>query len=85
MGPTLFSFGKGETKYSLKLLPFGGACQMLSKEFPGEEETVNDIEKSFESKSVWSRMAIIFAGPFFNIVLTIMPMSFSADRKLDFG
>ena len=39
MGPTLFSFGKGETKYSLKLLPFGGACQMLSKDFPGEEDT----------------------------------------------
>ena len=72
MGPTLFSFGKGETKYSLKLLPFGGACQMLSKEFPGEEETVNDIEKSFESKSVWSRMAIIFAGPFFNFVLAFV-------------
>ena len=72
MGPTIFSFGKGETKYSLKLLPFGGACQMLSKEFPGEEETVNDIEKSFESKSVWSRMAIIFAGPFFNFVLAFV-------------
>lgn len=72
MGPTLFSFDKGDTKYSLKLLPFGGACQMLSKEFPGEEETVMDVEKSFESKSVWSRMAIIFAGPFFNFVLAFV-------------
>ena len=72
MGPTLFSFGKGETKYSLKLLPFGGACQMLSKDFPGEEDTVMDVEKSFESKSVWSRMAIIFAGPVFNFVLAFV-------------
>ena len=69
MGPTLFSFGKGETKYSLKLLPFGGACQMLNKELAGEEDTVMDMEKSFESKSVWSRMAIIFAGPMFNFIL----------------
>ena len=72
MGPTIFSFDKGETKYSLKILPFGGACQMLSKEFPGEEDTVMDVEKSFESKSVWSRMAIIFAGPFFNFALAFV-------------
>lgn len=72
MGPTLFSFGKGETKYSLKLLPFGGACQMLNKELAGEEDTVMDMEKSFESKSVWSRMAIIFAGPLFNFVLAFV-------------
>ena len=72
MGPTLFSFGKGETKYSLKLLPFGGACQMLSKELAGEEDTVMDMERSFESKSVWSRIAIIFAGPMFNFVLAFV-------------
>ncbi|MBQ2745453.1 MAG: RIP metalloprotease RseP [Lachnospiraceae bacterium] len=72
MGPTLFSFGKGETKYSLKLLPFGGACQMLNKELAGEEDSEMDMEKSFESKSVWSRMAIIFAGPLFNFVLAFL-------------
>lgn len=32
MGPTLFHFQKGETKYSLKLLPIGGACM-----FEGED------------------------------------------------
>ena len=72
MGPTLFSFDKGDTKYSLKLLPLGGACQMLSKELIGEEDTVMDMEKSFESKSVWSRMAVIFAGPFFNFALAFV-------------
>ena len=28
MGPRLFSFVKGETRYSLKLLPLGGSCMM---------------------------------------------------------
>lgn len=28
LGPTLFGIQKGETKYSIKLLPFGGACMM---------------------------------------------------------
>lgn len=72
LGPTIFSFGKGETKYSLKALPFGGACQMLNKELAGEEESEMDMERSFESKSVWSRMAIIFAGPLFNIILAFI-------------
>lgn len=73
MGPTIFSFGKGETKYSLKLLPFGGACQMLNKEMVGEE-TVSEYDstRTFESKSVWSRMAIIFAGPLFNFILAFV-------------
>ena len=31
MGPRLLSTVKGETRYSLKLLPFGGSCAMLGK------------------------------------------------------
>lgn len=43
MGPTLFSFKKGGIKYSLKLLPIGGACMfdgedgMVAQEDAGEE------------------------------------------------
>ena len=32
-GPKLIHFKKGETEYSLKLLPFGGACIMLGEAF----------------------------------------------------
>lgn len=63
MGPRIFSFDKGGTKYSLKILPFGGSCAML-----GEDEDVV-VEGSFNSKSVWARMAVVFAGPFFNFIL----------------
>lgn len=68
-GPRLFSFEKGGTKYSLKLLFFGGSCQMLSEDFFEEEEVEKDQEHSFECKSVWARIAVVFAGPFFNFVL----------------
>lgn len=63
MGPRLFSFKKGETKYSIKLFPFGGSCMMM-----GEDEDMDD-EGAFNNKSVWARMAVIFAGPFFNFLL----------------
>ena len=54
------------TIYSWKLLPFGGSCMML-----GEEEDVDD-EHSFSRQSVWARMAIIVAGPFFNFILAFI-------------
>lgn len=54
------------TVYSWKILPFGGSCMML-----GEEEAM-DSEKSFSKKSVYARMAIIFAGPFFNFILAFL-------------
>lgn len=78
MGPALFKFGKKETVYSLRLFPFGGYCQMLGYEDESEDE--NDKDRSFSSKSVWSRMSITLAGPIFNfllaIVLTMIVMSF---------
>ena len=63
LGPTIFGKQIGETKFSLKLLPFGGACMM------GEDEVDDMSEGSFNSKSVWARMSVIVAGPVFNLIL----------------
>lgn len=65
MGPTIIGKQIGETKYCLKLLPLGGSCMM------GEDD--DDIsEGSFNSKSVWARISVIFAGPFFNFILAFI-------------
>ena len=66
MGPRLLSFEAGGTRYSWKLLPFGGSCMMLGED--GEEEE----EGSFGSKSVWARMSVIAAGPIFNFLLAFI-------------
>lgn len=71
MGPTLFSFRKGETKYSLNLLPLGGACMFDGEDGLEAKEGVQD-EHSFPAANVWSRIATIFAGPFFNFLLAYM-------------
>ena len=63
LGPTIFGKQFGETKFSLKLLPFGGACMM------GEDDVEDMSEGSFNSKSVWARMSVIVAGPVFNLIL----------------
>lgn len=57
---------KGHTWYSLKIFPFGGSCIML-----GEEEAA-DSPNSFNNKSVYARMAVVFAGPLFNFVLAFL-------------
>lgn len=49
-GPRLFSFDKGETKYSFKVIPFGGACQMLNKDMISEEEMKKDKISDEEDK-----------------------------------
>ena len=63
MGPRLCSWQRGETRYSLKILPFGGSCMML-----GEDEKDAD-PKAFNNKSVWARISVVFAGPAFNFIL----------------
>ena len=66
MGPKLFSFKKGGTQYSLRLLPIGGFVQMV-----GEDEE-NYAPDSFMQKKVWQRIAVIFAGPFMNFVTAVI-------------
>lgn len=65
MGPKLFSIKK-DTEYSIRLLPLGGFVSM-----EGEDEDSKD-PRSFGQKSILQRASIIFAGPFFNIILTII-------------
>ena len=63
LGPTLVGKKIGGTLFSLKLLPFGGACMM------GEDDADDQSEGSFNSKSVWARISVIAAGPVFNLIL----------------
>lgn len=66
MGPRLASFVKGGTRYSFKILPFGGSCMML-----GEDENEAD-EHAFNNKSVLRRVSVIAAGPVFNFLLAFL-------------
>lgn len=69
--PYIFSKQKGDTTYSIGLIPLGGFVKMKG-ENPEEESTGSDDE--FMAKSVGQRAAVIFAGPFMNYVLAIFLM-----------
>lgn len=76
MGPALVQFTKGETKYVLRILPLGGACLfegedgVYSSQEDGKEK--KKTEGSFAEANVWARIATVFAGPFFNIILAFL-------------
>lgn len=80
MGPTIWKKQKGETLYSIKLLPIGGACVFDGMDPVAEEKDDYD-ERSFLHAPVWRRIATLFAGPFANFliayILAVILVSFS--------
>lgn len=66
MGPKLFSIQKGETVYSVRLIPLGGFVRM-----EGEEEASDD-ERAYNKKPILSRAAVAFAGPLMNLLVALI-------------
>lgn len=71
MGPNLISVKKGDTKYSLKLFPIGGACMFEGEDGLNEKEG-EPSEGSFNKAGVWGRISTVAAGPIFNFILAFI-------------
>lgn len=71
MGPTLCSFHKKGTKYSLKLFPIGGACMFEGEDGLAEKDG-EPGEGSFLKAGVWGRISTVVAGPLFNLLLAFI-------------
>ncbi|HKM04700.1 MAG TPA: RIP metalloprotease RseP [Lachnospiraceae bacterium] len=73
MGPALFKFTKGGTKYVLRLLPIGGACMFEGDD--GLYEKKGDKGEqigAFPNAKVGARIATVIAGPLFNFILAFI-------------
>lgn len=62
-------FGKDQTEFVVAALPLGGYVKMLD----ARETEVNPEEehREFTRQSVWTRIAIVAAGPIFNFIFAI--------------
>ncbi|GAW94313.1 RIP metalloprotease RseP [Calderihabitans maritimus] len=67
MGPVIFATQKDGTQYSLRAFPIGGFVRMA-----GMDPEEADHPEGFNRKSVGQRMAVIFAGPFMNFLLSLL-------------
>lgn len=63
MGPAIFKKQKGETLYSVRLLPIGGYCSMEG------EDGGSDHERAFCNQKLWKRFLVVVAGAVLNVLL----------------
>lgn len=63
MGPKLVGWGKGETKYAIRVLPIGGYVSMEG------EDTDSPDPRAFNRKRVWQRLLVVLSGATMNLIL----------------
>ncbi len=73
-GRRLVGFRRGETEYVISAFPLGGYVKMIGGEGEetGERLTPDELRRSFMAQPVWKRIAIVFAGPAFNIFMAVL-------------
>lgn len=73
-GKKLVGWKVGETEYLISALPLGGYVKMIGEngDEEGEELSEADKARSFSNQPVYKRLAIVFAGPLFNIILALV-------------
>jgi len=87
--PRIFSFKKGDVKYSLNWIPLGGFVKIKGES--GDED--KDDKHSFANQAAWKKSIILCAGVFMNFVLAIvlftigfsigLPQAIDQDTNLD--
>lgn len=76
MGKRLWFKKKGDTEYSIRAVPLGGYVSLAGEEV--EDNKKIPKEKKLQSKKVWQRFLIMFAGAGFNFVLALVLLFISA-------
>lgn len=69
MGPLLFHTTRGETEYSVRLLPLGGFCKL-----EGEDEA-SDEPKAYNNQPERKKIAILLAGVTMNILIALLAVT----------
>jgi regulator of sigma E protease len=62
--------GRDGTEYVIAAIPLGGYVKMLDER--EGEVSESDLGLAFNRKSVWARIAIVSAGPVFNLIFTLL-------------
>ena len=71
MGPRIITAAKTEKGFIVKFF-----CS---------QKTMDELEDSFNSKGVWARFSIVFAGPFFNFILAfVLAIIILANSGIDY-
>jgi regulator of sigma E protease len=75
--PKIFSWIRGETKYSINLIPFGGYVKIFGENPDDESISGVDSARSFVNVSKWKQVAVLIAGIAFNVIFAWILLSVS--------
>ncbi len=70
--PLWRKIGKDGTEYVLAMIPLGGYVKMLDERI--DDVKPEDKDKTFNSKSVYQRIAIVAAGPLANFIFALFAL-----------
>jgi regulator of sigma E protease len=70
--PRLFGIKRGETLYSINLLPIGGFVRMPGENGETTDEAGTYDPRSFAAKSAGKRAAVLLAGVTMNLILAVV-------------
>lgn len=85
MGPRLAHFHKGETDYSIRLLPIGGFCSMPGEDGQDEEGNPCTDPHAFCNKPKWQRFLVLIMGGVMNIILGLILMGILLGQETAFN
>ncbi len=71
-GPRLCGRVVGDTEYVISAIPLGGYVKMFGENPDEQDVSSADRAVSFSHKTVWQRFGIVFAGPAFNFLFTLL-------------
>ena len=75
--PKVFSWIKGETKYVLNLIPFGGYVKIFGENPDDESMTGADSKRSFVNAKKWKQVCVLLAGVGMNVIFAWILISVS--------
>jgi len=80
--PTVVSFRRGDTEYSIGALPLGGYVKMAGE---NPEDTRTGRSDEFLSKTKWERLQVLIMGPVMNIALALVLTALIAYQGIEKG
>ncbi len=85
--PRVFGVRKGETLYSINLLPVGGFVKLFGEDSAGggsvkdlkkgeEKISGKDLKRAFFARPIWQRFTVVVAGVVMNFFLAVVLISY---------
>lgn len=84
--PRLFGIKRGETLYSINLLPVGGFVKLFGEDSAGggsvkqtkreKDLSKQQLKRAFYARPIWQRFAVVVAGVVMNFLLAVILISY---------